>query len=77
MKEILLSNGFVYMGKCATCGGMADKYSKRIGSKQALIKVKEQSGTFTLRYAGSATRGNSRNLQNILNRSGLAQVQSI
>jgi hypothetical protein len=74
MRQILLDNGFSYLGKCASCGGSAERYSKRMGTRQALLKVKEQSKSFVLTYSGSTTRGYEYNILDILKRYGLTET---
>ena len=78
MNQQLISNGFSYLGKCAACGGKADKYSKMVGNQQAIIKLRP-SGIFTLSYQSKVMRGELRNLDYILAKYGLkeqAPVQS-
>ena len=42
MEEILLSNGFIYKGFCAVCGGKAKEYTKVMGNRLIKVKVKGQ-----------------------------------
>lgn len=76
MKEVLLANGFQYLGYCAACGGTAEKYVKQLAGSRALVKTWEKKGTFLLTYKG-VTKGFAKNLQLILENRGLATAQPV
>lgn len=71
MKELLEANGFSYAGKCAVCGGTADKYLKSINGKTCEITVKIKGDSGVMKYRGTVTKVNSTNLMLNLERHGL------